>query len=135
MRVFCFFLLIFLSIISCYGQGTATGCLIPFNNRVYTSNALEILGTSQLYNNSPYTPLSTDYCSWTPSSTAASCVVCDGTLGLDLVGIKICLFGTFRYGSEGTFTMVQCDLDDHSWLFGAAAGLFGLLVIRKRKNK
>ncbi|WP_167293120.1 MULTISPECIES: hypothetical protein [unclassified Pedobacter] len=101
---------------------------------VYTSNALEVLGSSQLYNKSPSTSLSANYCSWTPSSTASSCVICDGTLGVDLFGIKICLLGSFRYGSEGTFTMVECNLDDHSWLLGAAAGLFGLLIIRRRNK-
>jgi hypothetical protein len=29
---------------------------------------------------------------------------------------------------------VQCDLDDYTWTFGAAAGLFGVFVIRRRNK-
>lgn len=134
MKALCIFLLVTMFSLCSFAQGSATGCLIPYDNRVYTSNALEVLGTSQLFNNSPSTGLSANYCSWTPSSTAASCVICDGLLGLDLAGIRVCLLGQFRYGSQGTFTMVECNLDDHSWLFGAAAGLFGILIIRKRNK-
>lgn len=134
MKRFCLTLFATLISIIASAQGTATGCLIPYSNRVYTSNALEVLGTSQLYNNSPFTSLSSNYCSWTPGTTASSCVICDGTLGVDLLGIKICLLGTFRYGYQGTFTMVECNLDDHSWLFGAAAGVFGIFIIRKRNK-
>ncbi len=134
MKRLVFAILILFSAKNLFAQGTATGCLVPYYNSVYTSNALEVLGTSQLYNKTPSTPLSANYCSWTPSSTASSCVICDGTLGVDLLGIKICLLGSFRYGSEGTFTMVECNLDDYSWTFGAAAGLFGVFVIRRRNK-
>ncbi|WP_406825691.1 hypothetical protein [Pedobacter sp. KACC 23697] len=134
MKSFCLLVLIFLTYECSFAQGSASGCFIPYYNRVYTSNALEVLGSSQLFNNSPSVGLSTNYCSWTPSATASSCVICDGTLGLDVLGARVCLLGSFRYGSAGTFTMVECDLDDHTWLFGAAAGLFGILIIRKRNK-
>lgn len=134
MRRFYLLILICLPNICSFAQGSATGCLVPFYNRVYTSNTLEILGTSQLFNNSPSIGLSSNYCSWTPSSTSASCVICDGVLGVDLAGIKVCLLGQFRYGSQGTFTMVECDLDDYSWTFGAVAGLFGVFVLRRRNK-
>lgn len=134
MRGFCFFVILIVISFDIYAQGSATGCLVPYYNRVYTSNSLEVLGSSQLYNNSPSTPLSANYCSWTPSSTGSSCVICDGTLGVDALGIKICLLGSFRYGSQGTFTMVQCDLDSHFWIVGAMGGLFGLVFIKRRNR-
>jgi len=134
MKFLCVFTITILTALHTFAQGSATGCLVPYYNRVYTSNAFELLGSAQLFNNTPSTGLSPNYCSWTPSSTGASCVICDGLLGVDLVGIKVCLLGQFRYGSQGMFTMVECNLDDHSWVFGAAAGLFGIFIIRRRNK-
>lgn len=131
MRIVCFFLLFFLPIISCYGQGSATGCLIPGEQIVYPDGALKVLsnGNSIYYETNPKS-LDANYCYWTPPSTANSCTVCTG-LGLCIANVCLCI-GAQKDGYTGTFTMVECNLDDHSWLFGAAAGLFGILIIRKR---
>ncbi|GGG96833.1 hypothetical protein [Pedobacter zeae] len=136
MKNFCLFVLIFLIPTFSYPQGSATGCLITDAganyNKVYTSKNLNLLtGGHALYNNTTSTSLSTDYCSWqTVSVTGNTCGVCS-LLGLCALGVCACV-GTVSYGFEGEFNMVQCNLDDHTWFFGAAIGLFGILIIRKR---
>jgi len=113
-----------------FAQGSEEGCLISSDNKVYTGYT-ELLG-ARLYSNSSSTMLSNNYCTWTSSSTVP-CTVCFGTinaLGLLCVGI-----GAYTVsGQQGTFTMVECNLDGHSWLFGAAAGLFGIFIIRRRNK-
>lgn len=100
------------------------GCLLP-NNRVYTSQGL--LG---YYTASVSTPLSNNYCSWTPQ-TGPGCSVCNGPL--DFLGT--CIIGTYTNGIySNNFQMVLCNLDDYSWTLGAAAGLFGIFVIRRRNK-
>jgi len=130
------FLFVFLLLLSkfCISQTPAPvqGCLLPYNNRVYTVNALEIVGSRQLYSNSTSTGLAANYCSWSATTAVTPCVVCDGLLGVDLLGIRICV-GTFRNGNAATYNMVLCDLDDHSWVLGLAAGAFGLIVIRRKR--
>ncbi|MBT2562825.1 hypothetical protein J7E50_24170 [Pedobacter sp. ISL-68] len=109
------------------------GCLITGGTELYDTPTLNVLtGGYKLYTNSLY-PLSSNYCSWAAVSyTGNTCGVCSG-LGICVFGICPCI-GTAKYGLEGSFTMVLCNFDDHSWLLGAAAGIFGLLVI-KRRNK
>ncbi|MBO9673035.1 MAG: hypothetical protein J7577_06300 [Sphingobacteriaceae bacterium] len=138
MKNFCFFILIFLIPTFSYAQGSATGCLITDgganNNKVYTSKTVNLLtGGYALYNNAPSISLSTDYCSWqTVSATGNTCGVCS-LLGVCALGVCACL-GTTSYGFEGEFNMVACNLDDYTWTLGAAAGLFGIFIIRNRNK-
>jgi hypothetical protein len=100
------------------------GCLLP-NNRVYTFQGL--LG---FYSAATYTPLSTNFCSWTPK-TGTGCSVCNGPL--DFLGT--CLIGTYTNGIyNANFQMVQCNLDDYSLPLFAATGIFGVFVIRRRNK-
>ena len=131
MKVFLLFLLIFFTS-RLMGQGSATGCLIPFEQRVYPNNSLNLLANgNQIFLDTNPKSLSANYCSWTPNSTSITCSVCSG-LGLCLSGICVCL-GTPKSGFVGTFSMVICPLDDYSWALGASAAALGLIVIRKRK--
>ena len=135
-------MLISLNPLSVTAQGSATGCLIPSTNIVYQTkeNALVndilklLLGGNDSYLYSSGVALSSNYCSWTPTPTGSfNCGVCTNyTFFLGLV--NGCQSGAMLEGYAGTYTMVECNLDDHSWLLGAAAGLFGLFII-KRRNK
>jgi hypothetical protein len=118
--IFSFFLILCCSL----KANAIDGCLLP-DNRVYTFQGL--LG---FYSAGTSTPLSNNYCSWTPQ-TGSQCKVCNGLL--DILGT--CLIGTYTNGVHSTnFQMVQCNLDDYTWTFGAAAGLFGVFVIRRRNK-
>lgn len=123
-------LLVSLKPLGASAQGSVNGCLIS-DNKVYTGYT-ELLG-ARLYSNSSSTVLSNNYCTWTSPSTVP-CTVCFGTinaLGLLCIGI-----GSYTVnGQQGTFTMVECSLDDHSWFLGVAAGVFGLFVIRRRNKQ
>jgi hypothetical protein len=109
------------------------GCLINGGVELYINPSVNLLtGGHKLYSNT-LSPLSDNYCSWVATSyTGNSCGVCSG-LGLCVLGICPCL-GIPKYGLEGSFTMVQCNLDDYTWTLGAAAGLFGVFVIRRRNK-
>jgi len=143
MKRFGFFLLIFLPIISCYGQGSATGCLVPSQNIVYQNpedglvNAILklLLGGNPSYSAASGANLSSNYCSWTPAPTGSfNCGVCTA-YSFNILGVvNGCQTGAMLEGYIGTYTMVECNLDDHSWLFGAAAGLFGIFIIRRRNK-
>lgn len=128
---------------SLFAQGSATGCLVSSNQIVYTqkvdiallNSILALLfGSNPVYSSTQQTPLSSQCGTWNPTVTGTNCRVCPGdnytyTLGL-ISGCNV----SYLPGYEGTFTMVDCNLDDHSWLFGAAAGLFGIFIIRKRNK-
>jgi hypothetical protein len=118
-----FWLVISFSLISLttFSQGSETGCLL-LNNRVYTNKGL--LGT---YFNNASTGLSTNYCSWTPT-TGPTCYVCNG--GLNILGA--CLSGTTS-GVEGTFTMVACPLDDYLPILTLLAAGTGAYYIYRKK--
>lgn len=126
MRRFCLLILICLPAIFSFAQGTVDGCLLS-DNRVYTSYT-SLLG-ARLYSDSPYTALSTNYCSWTASSTV-SCDVCFGSINV----LALLCVGSVSSGQRAVYTMVECNLDDYTWTFGAAAGLFGIFVIRRRNK-
>ncbi|ARS38492.1 hypothetical protein CA265_01845 [Sphingobacteriaceae bacterium GW460-11-11-14-LB5] len=120
-------LLFTLNPLSVTAQGTVDGCLLS-DNLVYTDYT-SLLG-ARLYSSTPTTSLSANYCSWTASSTV-SCNVCFGAINALAL---LCVGGPVVGGQRGVYTMVECNLDDHSWVLGAAAGLFGLFII-KRRNK
>lgn len=118
----CVLVSIFVSI-NVYAQGSATGCLLPSTNRVYTTQGL--LGA---YANTPSVGLSPNYCSWTPTSSTG-CNVC--TAGFDLAGL--CL-GTLLPGTRGTFTMVPCSLDEKTPFIVVVSCLVGIVFLRRRRK-
>ncbi len=136
-------LLFTLNPLSVTAQGTVNGCLITSSNVVYTdkegfliNEVLKLLlGGNDSYAATSGVPLSSNYCSWTPTPTGTiNCGVCTN-YSLNVLGLVTgCQSGALLQGYAGTYTMVQCNLDDHSWVLGAAAGLFGLFII-KRRNK
>lgn len=143
MKGFFFFVLILFISFGAYAQGSATGCLIPSQNIVYQTpedglvNAILklLLGGNPSYSATSGVSLSPNYCSWTPiPSGGYTCGVCTNYT-LNILGLVTgCQSGAMLEGYVGTYTMVECNLDDHSWLLGAVAGAFGLLVIKRRKK-
>lgn len=107
-----------------FAQGTKTGCLLP-NNIVYTSQSNK---GPKHYRQSPATPLSINYCSWTPSTTGTSCTVCIGSVNN---GNGNCS-GTIQNGYKGTFTMVACPIDE-SYGFIIVGILISIFSFRKIK--
>ena len=107
-----------------FAQGTETGCLLP-NNLVYTSQSTK---GPKYYRQSPSTPLSINYCSWTPSITGTPCTVCNGSVNN---GNGSCS-GTTSNGYKGTFTMVLCPIDE-SYAFILVGILISIISFRKIK--
>lgn len=128
MKFLCLIILIFISF-DLHAQGSADGCLIPSDNKVYTDYT-SLLG-ARLYINNPSVPLSPNYCSWTSSSTVP-CNVCFGSINALAL---LCVGGPVIGGRQGTYTMVQCNLDDYSWALGSTAAFFGFIFIRRRIKK
>lgn len=121
-------LLFSLNSLTVLAQGSANGCLLS-DNKVYTYKPLL---SATMYNSSPAISLSDNYCTWTPESTT-DCSVCFNGL-INALGLCIGLGSNTADGKSGIFTMVECNLDDYSWTLGAAAGLFGVFVIRRRNK-
>jgi len=126
-------LLFSLNSLGAFAQGSATGCMIPSEQIVYPNSALKVLSNGNaIYLDTSPRSLDPNYCYWTPPSTASQCTVCAG-LGACVLNICLCVGGQ-KSGYVGDFTMVECNLDGYSWTLGAAAGLFGVFVIRRRNK-
>ena len=64
-----------------------------------------------------------------------NCRVCP--TGFSISGISLLCNGALSTGTPGkevTAGIVQCNLDDYTWAFGAVAGVFGVFVIRRRNK-
>lgn len=122
-----FFLLIFLGLMSkSFAQGSVTGCLLP-NNTVYSN---DFMGNASYYEyTSPFTPLSNNYCYWTPGSTGVSCNVCTGYINLGIFGYLPVGCTT---GIKGTFTMVMCPIDSNVLFLMGVSTFLGFFMIRKK---
>jgi hypothetical protein len=120
--------LLFLMLFNLRVRAAETGCLIP-NNVIYKQGTvLNILG-AQVYERTGATAtLPANYCSWTPTS-GTTCYVCN-----TLLALGICLDTATQGYYSANFNIVQCNLDDYTWTLGAAAGLFGVFVIRRRSK-
>jgi len=109
----------------------ADGCLI--SGTAYTSQ----VGTSNVFLETPSNGPSVCY----TGTLVGTCEVCiGGILTINLPPLaSVCLklsppYG-FTSGSQySNYTVVDCNLDDYSWTLGAAAGLFGVFVIRRRNK-
>ena len=121
-----------------------SGCLVATNNTVYTTqenNALvnavlaSIFGGDPVYKPSPNEPsisacVSNSQTKWVV--TAQNCTVCpNGYAGVAGVVVTGCQTTTY-FGKVASRTIVQCDLDDYSWLLATAAGTLGFLFIRRQ---
>jgi hypothetical protein len=125
----------------------AEGCLI--GSQLYTVGATPAVGVVLATDLQVYVPpsVTTDACFSGTSSTVKACFACvNGGSVILVVGATPLLYivtceGGFLglgYGAtRGTYYsdyVLECNLDDYSWTFAAAAGLFGVFVI-KRRNK
>jgi hypothetical protein len=114
-----------------------TGCKQP-DGKIYspvTGIALLSLSNLGLFINvykSPQVPAIVNQCpGWISSAsvtnTGAKCAINTvSVLGIGLLAQDI--------GDEVTYNFILCDLDGYTWTFGAAAGLFGVFVIRRRNK-
>jgi len=125
----------------------AEGCLI--GSKLYTVEAIPALGVVLATDLQVYAPpsVTTDACFSGTTSTAKACFACEsgGNVVLvvgatPLLYVVTCSGGPLGLGygaTRGTYYsdyVLECNLDDSSWLFGAAAGLVGIFVIRKRNK-
>lgn len=124
----------------------AIGCKVIGGNTIYPNSNFYLLGVkvngvtigvaSDIYNLT--SPLYTDVsCAvpWVNSYQTTGSGVCIYGSPAVAVPLVVSLCGDCVYGELVDYTTtVECNLDDHSWLFGAAAGLFGILIIRKRNK-
>ena len=101
-----------------------SGCLLD-DGRLYTTYSGGFI-TARLYHGSPMY-LTSGYCSWSSSSTT-SCKVCLGSIN---IGSLIC-FGAVEDGEQGNFTMVECPIDDYTWLLLVPTVVIALFKIRSR---
>lgn len=120
-----------------------SGCLIASSKTVYTEtenvgliNAVLaiIFGSVQAYKSSPSTSSTTACMSgqqtvWVAGSTP--CRVCPS--GYNVLNLVTGCNGSSLEGFVASPRIVACNLDDYSWALGTAAGIFGLIIIR-RKN-
>lgn len=121
---------------------SAEGCMV--GNTVYPDfagyNTVSILpvlslGTKSFYVTSPYSTIDDTCPGWARvNSSGGTCFYGNPTLGLVLGGFQIAVCAGCPSGTLVDYTYVQCNLDDYSWTLGAAAGLFGVFVIRRRNK-
>ncbi|MGN8059059.1 hypothetical protein ACTJKN_22420 [Pedobacter sp. 22163] len=119
----------------------ADGCRI--NTTFYNIPASVLLGINLGGTIIPYTTPGTNSngCYTGTVSSAKSCYVCTNGGGVVLavgVGTALevitCSTGIATKGTYYSDYVLECNLDDYSWTLGAAAGLFGVFIIRRRNN-
>ncbi|WP_175632318.1 hypothetical protein [Pedobacter ghigonis] len=120
--IFCLCLLSFFGL-KTKAQGTVPGCLVADEQLVYTFD-----GGGNVYDPRYSTGLSTDYCSWTPTSGTV-CNICDRQLN---PGGNCPGHNYQAQGVEGIFTMLGCPIDDYLLpLILSLAGLGGVFVWKR----
>lgn len=121
-----FFLLIF------YDSKAADGCVIA--GITHTRQT----GVSNIFFENPNNPANT---CWTGTYVGVCQVCIGGTLTVNLPPLaSVCLkltapFGFSTGAQYSNYQVVQCNLDDYSWAFSMAAGVFGLIIIRRKKTR
>jgi len=119
----------------------AEGCLV--GTTVYpnfagynTVNLIPLsLGTKTFYLTSPLSTVSGTCPGWVNiNSSGAACIYGNATLGINLGGFQLAVCVACPTGTLVDYTYINCNIDDYTWTFGAAAGLFGVLVIRRRNK-
>lgn len=106
-----------------------TGCYVASENKIYFPVVSVLtLNVALLSNSYPTTcPAGSTSATqvYTPSPTGSTAC----SIVLSLTDLTILNGGVIR-----GYTITNCNLDDYSWTLGAAVGLFGIFVI-KRRNK
>lgn len=122
-----------------------TGCLIP-TGQVYTvpegslvNVVLAALLLGPGYKGTPvnqYSDCTNFSQTYYAPNTSMNCRVCPTTAGFTVVvpGVLVTCGVTPVDGKIATATIIPCNLDDYSWTLGAAAGIFGIFVIRRRNK-
>jgi len=118
------------------------GCVI--GSTVYSSRASTVLSLEVLGSNKVFSEVGSPTNSCNPPSTEGSCSVCingGSAIDISLIGapVIVCSLSLLNNyppttGSYYSNYILNCNLDDYSWTLGAAAGLFGIFVIRRRNK-
>ena len=130
----------------CSPLAAQTGCLVNTNSTVYTVqdnsgiiNAVLaiVFGGNPVYQASPNEPsvsacIANSQKIWTP--TTQNCTVCPLGYSFNFLGVVTGCETTTYIGKVANSSVVYCNLDDYSWTLGAAAGLFGVFIIRRRNK-
>lgn len=139
---FCLIFLVFISLSLVSGKTTAqsqTGCYVSSNNTVYPNAAslglLDAVLAALFGTTNPYYSTNPKYseCGWSPLSTSSSCKVCSGTY-TTFLGIVDGCSGSMLPGMIGTYTPIDCPLDDYTWLIALASGTFGFILVRRNAS-
>jgi hypothetical protein len=121
-------------------SNAAEGCMV--GNTVYPSfvgySAVNLvplsLGTKMFSNTTSYsTTVGTCPGYAVVTANTGSCIYGPATVSIVLGTYPLAVCVACPTGTLVNYNYVLCDLDDHSWVFGLAAGAFGLIVIRRRK--
>ena len=143
MRRFLVAFFVLFSVVVCHKTAYAQGCLV--GSRLYTVETTAVLGVTiaadlKVYK-TPFIP--TTSCFSGSIDTSKACFVCEnGSRVILVVGATPLLYVVTCEGgvlgtlaARGTYYsnyVVECDLDDYSWLFGLSMAVVGLVVIRKK---
>ncbi|WP_162799967.1 hypothetical protein [Pedobacter jeongneungensis] len=130
-------LFFFISKLSSADEGCLVGTTVYPNFAGYNSvNLIPLsLGTKSFYTTSPFSTTIGTCPGWVNiNSSGGTCLYGNPTLGLNLGGFQIAVCAACPTGTLVDYTFINCNLDDYSWTFGAAAGLFGIFVIRRRNK-
>lgn len=116
-----------------FAQGSYYGCYLSSTKSVYTYSPSEDTNYSGL---SGVVGLSTNYCSWTPT-TGSNCRVClDGvryyTNSKEFIE---CVNNRSATGVRNTFTMLRCPIDNYSSLAIFSLGVIGIFFIRNKEYR
>lgn len=119
-----------------------SGCLVP-GGEVYTQpetdlvNVIIVLLFGPAYRGTPtnqYGPCINKVQNAYLPDNSRNCRVCRGGGFTVVIPGVLATCGTPTIdGKIATLQVIQCDLDDYSWAFGASAAALGLILIRKRK--
>ena len=137
LRVLLVILFICTSKLSFSAEGCMVGTTVYPNFAGYNSISLFplTLGTKTFYVTSPYSTIVQTCPGWVNiNSSGGICFYGNPSIGIPLGGYPLAICVGCPTGTLVDYTYVICNLDDYSWTLGAAAGLFGVFVI-KRRNK
>lgn len=132
-------MILILAMLSFETFSQTNGCRVP-NGDVYITpetsavNVILALIIGPGYKGTPVPTISTCVLNQQTIYTQGSsnCRVCPG-IGFSVVGLAVVCGQPTIDGKIATSAIVNCNLDDHSWALGLAAGALGLFVIRRKK--
>lgn len=137
LQIILFVVFICISKVSNAAEGCMVGSTVYPNFAGYNTVSLIplSLGTKSFYVTSPFSTNVGTCPGWVNiNSSGGACFYGNPTLGLNLGGFQIAVCAACPTGTLVDYTYVNCNLDDYSWPLGAAAGLFGIFVIRRRNR-